>query len=125
MQSLFKNTTTITTTTTTIISNTTSTTNFLLLLLLLLLLPAILIFYYYYYYYYHYYSHYYNYYYYYYCKNLGGHVNAICDRQSGTGTGFCLCASVFPAAVIPLSLRTPLFISGPRHVVLVIDSLAK
>ena len=63
----------------------------------------------------------------------------ISNGRSGTGTGFSLCASVFPAAAIPPSfrtrfsnviffppsLRTHLFISDPRHVVLVIDCLAK
>jgi hypothetical protein len=49
----------------------------------------------------------------------------ICDGQTGSGTGFSLCASVFPASVIPPSLRTYLFFSDPRHVVLVIDSLAE
>ena len=76
--------------------------------------------------YYHFHHHHYYYYYYYNNNsNLGGHVNAICDGQSGTVTGFSLCASVFPAAVIPSSLRTHLFFSDPRHVVLVIDSFAE
>jgi len=63
----------------------------------------------------------------------------VCDGKSVTGTIFSLRASVFPTTVIPPSLRTRfspvsfippslrthLFISDPRHIFLVIDSLAK